>query len=66
MCLPTSKEISTSTILPPHPSTSFRNSLIAKNAINMTAIFATNTIDIDAPTARASMKFFSSLKQNGF
>ncbi len=34
-----------------------------KNAINITAMLATNAIDIDAPAARASRKFFSFLKE---
>lgn len=34
-----------------------------KKAINITAIFATKPIDIDAPTASASNAFFSSLQK---
>ena len=59
----TSKERSTSIILPPHANIALRNAFIDRNAISMAAMFATNKIDVDAPEARASIKFFSSLKQ---
>ena len=52
-----------STIDPNHPRIALRRANTEMKAINMTAIFATRLMDIDAPTASASNTFVSSLEK---
>ena len=59
----TSKVKQTPTMLPSQQRMASKNANTDKNAISITAMFATNAIDIAAPAARASMKFFSFLRK---
>jgi len=61
----TSKDNSGKSIIEPnHAKIAFNRANIEINAINMTAMFATRLMDIDAPTANASNTFVSSLERS--